>query len=491
LKKGTTYYINISANEKSPGVLLDDTGLLVFTMRPPPENDNLADATQITGVPSEYTQETGGASTEKKETVPSCAPSTDSSVWFLLTPDASYNNVSFSTAGSNYDTSVAVWSGDKFPLTELVCSDNALVEEQAMTSYASLPLESGVPYYISVGGVEGESGELILNVKETQRDFNIATQPEDVTIQAGQTATLTVELSNLAGETIETGVANQWENGTAEPYTFKWFLGDPGNIATPVASSDSNTFTTDALDRTTRFWVQVSNPTGRINSSVAIVTVEGTTEPDYAQEKDPIDIIAETGSTDDNPVDDNPDDPVDENPDNPVDDNPVDENPVDDNPVDDNPELVSLGTNALDNTGQPIDVGSIFTGGISVESSEYVLKAEQSLSESVEVLGLIEVDPDHVGEMVDILVYAETTFPDIDGVFYYMLENGLNIVEWNQQPADLAAFRYSETLTETYRVPMYEGTFYYGGTLKIYFGYRLADGTIVSSNKPIDVTINE
>ncbi|OQW91736.1 MAG: hypothetical protein BWK79_16255 [Beggiatoa sp. IS2] len=437
---GTIYYVNISAKAKSPGVILEDTGLLILTMSAPPANDNWANATFIVEIPYQLTQATGGASLEKSETAPSCAPTADSSVWFLYTPTTDYNGVSFSTAGSNYDTVLSVWQGDGFPLTELLCSDNAVVEEQSLTSYLTVPVTANTSYYIDVSGVAGGSGQLNLKVQESQRDFNIAIQPADTTILVGKMTVLTVELSNLEGKTIVTGIGDQWANGTAEPFVYAWYEGDSGDTSHLVASSDNNTLVTPALDKTTRYWAQITNPTGRVNSQVATVTVT------------------------DNP------------------------NDVTDNTV---PSLPTLGpTQAIDSTGQSITVASTFTGGISINGGEYLPKAAQNLADTVDVLGFIMVAPEHVGETVNIFVYAETTFPNVEGTFYYMLRDGLNIEVWNQQPADLAAFKRNVKLASTVKVSLYQGTFFYTGALKIYFGYQLSNGTVVSSSEPIDVTIN-
>ncbi|MDY6994711.1 MAG: hypothetical protein SVR94_19165, partial [Pseudomonadota bacterium] len=132
-----------------------------------------------------------------------------------------------------------------------------------------------------------------------------------------------------------------------------------------------------------------------------------------------------------------------------------------------------------------------FLGGISANGGPYQQQAEVSLADTVEVRGQIEVQPAHVGEVVDIFVYAAATFPEVDGLFYYMLGEPLAILAWNQDPDQLVAFISDVILDETQDVLMYSGHFLLPGTLEVYFGYLRADGSVVSSTQSIDVVINE
>jgi len=84
----------------------------------------------------------------------------------------------------------------------------------------------------------------------------ISSQPASVTINRGQTATLTVGAIGDA------------------PLTYQWYQGSSGNTFTPVGGNSSS-FTTPALNSTTNYWVKVSNPAnpGGVNSNTARVTV--------------------------------------------------------------------------------------------------------------------------------------------------------------------------------------------------------------------------
>ncbi len=149
----------------------------------------------------------------------------------------------------------------------------------------------------------------------------------------------------------------------------------------------------------------------------------------------------------------------------------------------------SLGpARATDTNGKSVITSTKHEAGISVNNQPPVIQVIQNLSDTVNVAGDIIVDPVDVGQPVDIFVYAAATFPGLSAVSYYMLGPGLTILPWNQQPASLVAFS-NGTLGVVQTVQMYSGTFFYPGTLKVYFGYRLPNGIVVTSNTPIDISI--
>jgi hypothetical protein len=71
------------------------------------------------------------------------------------------------------------------------------------------------------------------------------------------------------------------------------------------------------------------------------------------------------------------------------------------------------------------------------------------------------------------------------------LGEGLTISVWDRNPENLVSFQSDVTLEATQSVSMYSGKFIYSGTLKVFFGYRLADGTLVQNDQPIDIIIND
>lgn len=89
----------------------------------------------------------------------------------------------------------------------------------------------------------------------------ISSQPNSPTIEAGQSATLTV-----------TAV------GT-EPIFYQWYQGVSGDTSHPVIGAIDATFVTPVLTVTTSYWVLVSNPCGLEDSLGATVTVPAPPDP--------------------------------------------------------------------------------------------------------------------------------------------------------------------------------------------------------------------
>ncbi|RKZ69061.1 MAG: hypothetical protein DRQ99_02080, partial [Candidatus Parabeggiatoa sp. nov. 3] len=125
------------------------TGLLLVSpvYAAPPANDDLANAIKIV-LPYNHTQKTIDATTEASEVFPPCTFS-EASVWYQYTPKKD-ENVVFDTLGSDYDTVLAIWSGDEHPLTEIACNDNSLQTTQH--SQINTTLQKNTRYFISVTG---------------------------------------------------------------------------------------------------------------------------------------------------------------------------------------------------------------------------------------------------------------------------------------------------------------------------------------------------
>ena len=88
----------------------------------------------------------------------------------------------------------------------------------------------------------------------------ITTQPASISINNGESTTLTVAAS-----------------GTLP--TFQWYRGASGNTTNPVSGATSASFTTPALTVVTSYWVRVSNTAGSSDSNTATVTVAGIAGP--------------------------------------------------------------------------------------------------------------------------------------------------------------------------------------------------------------------
>jgi hypothetical protein len=138
-----------------------------------PANDNLANNVLVT-TPSPSgivaTVNTVGALIEGSEqtSLSGCsgtvaAPVTGATAWYSWRAPASPGTIVFDTFGSDYNTTLAVYTGNSFPLTLVACNDN-----QAATSGNSAALAlsyaANQMYRIQLGGTAGATGNAVLSI---------------------------------------------------------------------------------------------------------------------------------------------------------------------------------------------------------------------------------------------------------------------------------------------------------------------------------------
>lgn len=152
-----------------------------------------------------------------------------------------------------------------------------------------------------------------------------------------------------------------------------------------------------------------------------------------------------------------------------------------------------LGSAAVNAQGEKVETATILAGGIAINGTVPQTKTEQKLSDQVDVVGTITVDPADVDKQTDVVVYADyKTAPESAEKIVYMLDNAGNILAWDEQPESLVGFITDVTLAATHNVSMYQGEFILPGYLCVYFGYRLHEtGTVVTNDTCIEVIINE
>ena len=125
-----------------------------------PSNDNFADRTAVT-LPFTDSQDTTNATEEVGEPQPDCGYGVGKTVWYEYVPTSS-GMVQVDTVGSDFDTVLAIWTGDSLTtLTNVACDDDGAVEPGSM---AIFPVTASTPYLIQVGGYDGEAGGLSLRV---------------------------------------------------------------------------------------------------------------------------------------------------------------------------------------------------------------------------------------------------------------------------------------------------------------------------------------
>lgn len=112
-----------------------------------PTNDNFADATAVNSYPFADSVGIADATTETGEPVEVCAPMAGT-VWYALTLDES-SLVMIDTAGSGFDTVLAVWQGTDLSSLNLVkCIDDTSL---SVESRMLLSADAGQTYLIQAG----------------------------------------------------------------------------------------------------------------------------------------------------------------------------------------------------------------------------------------------------------------------------------------------------------------------------------------------------
>lgn len=177
------------------------------------------------------------------------------------------------------------------------------------------------------------------------------------------------------------------------------------------------------------------------------------------------------------------------------------------------PELKNITT--VDSVGNQTTSSSSFSGGISLDNTEitvsdvvanttttndssYQTSGTTDLTKSVDVRGRMTVNPSDVGKTVDIIVYSPyfekcvgTTDTNYTKYPHYMLVEGESSAKyWDQKMANLQAAQKGVVLESIHDIEIFSGKFAASGCLKVVFGYRLEDGTLVTnSSSPIDIKI--
>jgi hypothetical protein len=157
------------------------------------------------------------------------------------------------------------------------------------------------------------------------------------------------------------------------------------------------------------------------------------------------------------------------------------------------PNLYSLnGAIAVNAQGETVNSNALFASGIAVNSGSFERSVTSSLSDSVDIRGHIEVDVEHIGQIVDILVVIAQPSSDSDSTLHYsMLDASGNFIPWDEDMESLVPVKTVETSVVPIEVQIYDGQFDEIGVLNFYVGYRLADGMVVYSPDSLKVTFIE
>ncbi len=254
------------------GARLDLLGAVTSTTNRP-FNDTFAERAVIVGSGTTLRTHNGGATADPGEPA-HAGPAAAATLWWQWTAPAN-GNATLSTAGSAYDTVLAVYSGTALgTLVPVAANDDSA---GLATSQLVFPARLGVTYQIAVGGKAGASGLTVLNIGTAPANDDFARATALASVPSLQAAGTTFHASTEPGEP---RVAGQAGGGSV---WYKWVAPRAGRFQVAAFTTAFDTllgvYTGPAVDRLAL--VADSNDTGIDNensdSLCTLAAVAGTT----------------------------------------------------------------------------------------------------------------------------------------------------------------------------------------------------------------------
>lgn len=156
-QQGTAYQIAVDGYEADSGIVVLTWYLESASFSGPP-NDDFGSRAQITGASGEVITTNNRGSKEPQEPDHAEKPG-GRSIWWSWAPPSD-GTATFSTLGSNFDTVLAVYTGDIVGSLRGVTADNDGGE--GSSSRVDFKVTAGVEYQIAVDGVGAETGMAVL-----------------------------------------------------------------------------------------------------------------------------------------------------------------------------------------------------------------------------------------------------------------------------------------------------------------------------------------
>jgi len=237
---GETYHIAVDGYEEAAGDIV--LNLDLFTIDPAgPPNDDFVAARGINGLFFvEAFAYTIGATGESGEPNHAGTSLPNRSIWYRYTAPGA-GRVSLDTLFSDFDTTLAVYTGPNQTNLSLVAENDDSAEFGGLISSLEFEASAGQDYWIAVAGFAGETGlvELFLF-----NELNAAPPPANDAFQ--QAFTLTGESGAENGlTTFASGEPGEPDHaGVAEPLNslwWRWTSPQNGNLQVDTAGSDFDT----------------------------------------------------------------------------------------------------------------------------------------------------------------------------------------------------------------------------------------------------------
>ncbi len=199
---GTTYYIQISGRLGASGNLFFEAFIPDVT----PPNDEITGAFDVTSLPYEFEQTTTGAtlSPNDESLLPFCGSDLGKTVWYTYTPTDGNAYLEFSTDGSTFDTVMAIYKEIDGNLVEIACDDDS---GDGTRSLIQTTTGDTTPLFITIGGYQGDSGNLKLNVSALNRPPTIENPGNQAGLAGQPIAPLPIIADDEDNDTLEFSAA--------------------------------------------------------------------------------------------------------------------------------------------------------------------------------------------------------------------------------------------------------------------------------------------
>lgn len=207
----------------------DEQGSVVLQWTTMPLNDDFEDFQALNGVSGNITSSSLGATVQPSEPL-ATDPSVGSTVWFSW-PSVLAGSVTFSTAGSSFDTILAVYSGtDIDGLTLVAANDN---NGEQPTSEVTWDADPGARYRIVLAGRDGASGDYSLSWSQV-----LPPPDNDAFSAATPLVGFTGQVNGLnGGATLEPGEPSHAPNATGGSVWYSWTAPRDGKAHFDTSSS--------------------------------------------------------------------------------------------------------------------------------------------------------------------------------------------------------------------------------------------------------------
>ena len=207
---------------------------------------NFSSSTAISGASGRSKASSIGAGKESGE--PNHAGNSGgASVWWTWTAPTT-ESVTFDTRGSNFDTLLAIYTGDSLDsLTEVASNDDA--SEGSLQSAVHVRMQQGQTYHIAVDGYGGKSGTVVLNWRSSSGVGSSGS--DDFSLRASLSSASGRSVVSNVGAGIESGEPNHAGNSGGASVWWTWTASTAGPVTFDTRGSDFDTllavYTGDSL----------------------------------------------------------------------------------------------------------------------------------------------------------------------------------------------------------------------------------------------------